>query len=128
MLGRSVGLSEDQLSHLLNEDPPEGVYTEKEAALVGYARVSSETIAIDDELYGEISSHYEREALMEIWALVGVANMINRFHATFHTDVDKEVLDAVEAGNAEFGSCPLPGPAATRGGRRATKTERRELT
>ncbi len=119
MLGRSVGLSEDQLSYLLDEEPPEGVYTAKEAVLVRYARVSSETIAIDDELYGEISFHYEREALLEIWALVGVANMINRFHATFHTDVDRETLDAVEAGDAEFGACPLPSPAATQGGRRA---------
>lgn len=118
MLGRSVGLSEDQLSHLLDRVPPEGVYTAKEAALVRYARVSSETIAIDDELYEELASHYEREALLEIWALVGVSNMINRFHATFHTDVDKEVLDAVEAGDAEFGACPLPLPTATQGGRR----------
>lgn len=119
MLGRSVGLSENQLAHLLTEDPPEGVYTDKEAALVKYARVSSETISIDDELYAEISSHYGTEALMEVWAVVGVSNMINRFHATFHTDVDQEVLDAVEAGDAEFGACPLPAPAATQGGKRA---------
>lgn len=113
MLGRSVGLSEDQLSHLLTEDPPEGVYSSKEAALVKYARVSSESIAIGDELYEEISSHYGTEALMEIWAVVGVANMINRFHATFHTDVDDETMDGIEPG-----SCPIPLPTAATEGRK----------
>ncbi|MBA2691495.1 MAG: hypothetical protein H0U65_03245 [Rubrobacter sp.] len=48
-----------------------------------------------------------RAALMEIWALVGVANMINRFHATFHTDVDEEIM-----GSLEPASCPIELPGS----------------
>ena len=47
---------------------------------------------------------------MEIWALVGVANMINRFHATFHTDVDEEVSEAVEEGDRAAGACAIALP------------------
>ncbi len=114
MLGRSVGLTDGQLKHLGDEEPPEGVYSEAERALVEYARVSTETIAIADELYEELAKHYDREQVMEIWAVVGVANMINRFHATFHTDVDEEVMDSLEPA-----SCPIPIPSAASGGKKA---------
>ncbi|MGH3088178.1 MAG: carboxymuconolactone decarboxylase family protein [Rubrobacteraceae bacterium] len=98
-------MTEEQISHLGDEEPPEGVYTEAEAALVEYARVSTETIAINDKLYEKLTKHYDREQVMEIWAVVGVANMINRFHATFHTDVDEETMDGLEPS-----SCPIPIP------------------
>lgn len=114
MLGRSVGLSEGQMSHLTDEEPPEGVYSESEAALVRYARTSTETIAISDELYEEISSHYDLEQIMEIWAVVGVANTINRFHATFHTEVDEEIMESLDPA-----SCPIAIPSPETGGRKA---------
>lgn len=102
------------MAHLGDESPPEGVYTEAEAALVEYARTSTETIAIGDELHEELTEHYDREAVMEIWAVVGVANMINRFHATFHTDVDEETMESLEPS-----SCPIPVPSSETGGRKA---------
>lgn len=110
MLGRSVGLSEDKIHHVGDDDPPEGVYEPSERAIVLYGRKSTLEITVDDETYGELTRHYELEQVMEIWALVGVANMVNRFHATFHTDVDPETLQAVESGDEEAGACPLPMP------------------
>jgi len=108
MLGRSVGLSEEKLGHLGDEEPPEGVYCPAEEAIVRYARKSTLERAIDDEIYGALEEHYAREQVMEIWALVGVANMINRFHATFHTDVDEEVSEAVEEGDRAAGAIAPP--------------------
>ncbi len=105
MLGRSVGLSDEQLAHLTDDEPPEGIYSEAESALVEYARVSTETIAVDDELYEKLTARFDSEQVMEIWAVVGVANMINRFHATFHTDVDEEIMEGLEPS-----SCPIELP------------------
>lgn len=110
MLGRSVGLSEDKIHHVGDDDPPEGVYEPSERAIVRYGRGSTLDITVDDETYEALTAHYAMEQVMEIWALVGVANMVNRFHATFHTDVDPETLQAVESGDSAAGSCPLQVP------------------
>lgn len=110
MLGRSVGLSEAKIRHVGDDEPPEGVYEPPERAIVRYGRSSTIDITVDEETYRELTKHYAMEQVMEIWALVGVANMVNRFHATFHTDVDPETLQTVESGDREAGSCPLPMP------------------
>ncbi len=112
MLGRSVGLTEEKIRHVGDDPLPEGVYTPAEAAIVRYGQKSTKEITIDDETYRALTDHYDLEQVMELWAVVGTSNMINRFHATFHTNVDDETLEAVEAGNREAGSCPLPAPPA----------------
>lgn len=117
MLGRSVGLSEEKIRHLGDEEPPEGVYTPAERAIVSYARKSTTEITVDDETYGALEEHYTRKQIMEIWGIVAVANSINRFHATFHTDVDEEILEAVEAGDRAAGGAALEMPPSPRGGR-----------
>jgi hypothetical protein len=40
--------------------------------------------------------------------MVGASNFVNRFHATFLSDVEQSTLDAVEAGDAVAGACSLP--------------------
>lgn len=112
MLGRSVGLSEEKIRHLASEEPPEGVYTPAERAIVSYARKSTSEITIDDETYAALEACYTRKQIMEIWGVVSVANSINRFHATFHTDVDEEILETVEAGDRAAGGPALQMPAA----------------
>lgn len=111
MLGRSVGLAEEKIKHLGDDKPPEGVYTPAEHAIVSYARRSTLQVVIDDETYGALEEHYTRAQIMEIWAIVAVANSINRFHATFHTDVDEEILEAVEAGDEAAGAPALDMPS-----------------
>ena len=112
MLGRSVGLAEEKIKHLGDDEPPEGVYTPAERAIVSYARKSTLEVVIDDETYGALEEHYTRAQIMEIWALVATANAINRFHATFHTDVDEEILEAVEAGDRAAGGTALDMPSS----------------
>lgn len=110
MLGRSVGLTTEQLNHLGDDPLPEGVYSESEAAIVRYAQVSTRSIAIDDEVYGALAKHFSREQIMEICLMVGCSNFVNRFHATFLSDVDESTTDAVAAGDAEESACRLPRP------------------
>ncbi|MDQ1397751.1 MAG: hypothetical protein QOG64_3010 [Acidimicrobiaceae bacterium] len=104
VLGRSAGLDEEQLRHIGDDPVPEGVYGPAEQAIVEYARRSTHMDPITDDLYGRLAEHFTREQIIEICFTVGLSNMINRFHATFLTEVD-------EATNQVLGgSCPLPLP------------------
>ena len=110
MLGRSVGLSEEQLAHLRDDPLPEGIYTEAEAAIVRYAQRSTKVITIDDETYQALARHFSTEQILEICLTVGFSNMVNRFHATFLTDLDDSTLAAVEEGDERAGARPLAHP------------------
>lgn len=64
------------------------------------------------ETYDALAAHFSTQQLIDICLTVGLSNMVNRFHATFLTDVDEETLAAVEAGDEAVGGvCPLPRPA-----------------
>jgi alkylhydroperoxidase family enzyme len=104
MLGRSVGITDEQLAHLADDVPPPGMYTPAEAAIVKYARQSTLHIQIDDALYAELASHFTKEQIIDICLVVGQSNVVNRFHATFKTDVDPSTL-------ATIGASPLPLPS-----------------
>ncbi|MGH2506602.1 MAG: carboxymuconolactone decarboxylase family protein [Ktedonobacteraceae bacterium] len=112
MLGRSVGLTEAQLSHLGDEPLPAEIYSESEAAIVRYAQRSTKDIAIDAETYNALAQHFNAQQIIDICLTVGLSNMVNRFHATFLTDVDESTLLAVEAGDELVGGgvCPIPRP------------------
>jgi alkylhydroperoxidase family enzyme len=110
VLGRSLGLTEQQLSHLTDDPLPEGVYTPAEAAIVRYAQKSTKLDPIDDRLYGDLARHFSTQQLIDICLTVGLSNMVNRFHATFGTDLDDATIAAAEAGDALHGACPLRRP------------------
>ena len=115
MLGRSIGLTEEQLAGLAADPLPEGVYSAAEAAIVRYARQSTKAITIDDDLYEELARHFTVQQIMEICLTVGFSNLVNRFHATFLTDVDESTLEAVETGDQLAGSRPLAHPPTPSG-------------
>lgn len=108
MLGRSLGLTEDQMRHLTADHLPDGIYDPAEAAIVRYAQKSTRLEPIDDQLYASLARHFSNEQLVDLCLTVGLSNMINRFHATFRTDVDEVITREAEAGDALHGACPLP--------------------
>jgi alkylhydroperoxidase family enzyme len=99
-LGRSVGLSEEQLAHLADDPLPAGVFDDAGRAVVEYSRRCTRMEPIDDDLFARLRRHFSLEQVMELCFTVGVANVINRFHATFLTDLDAATLD-------ELGDEPL---------------------
>lgn len=103
LLGRAAGLTEEKLAHLGDDPLPEGVYSSEEAAIVRYSQRSTRMQPIDAKTYGDLAEHFETQQLIEICFTVGMSNMVNRFHATFLTDLDEW---------AEPASCPLPYPPA----------------
>jgi hypothetical protein len=55
-------------------------------------------------LYGDLSRHFDTKQIIELCATVGLSNQVNRFHATFLTDLDATISGALGD------SCPLPIP------------------
>ena len=100
------------MQHLLDDPLPADVYEPAEVAIVAYAQKSTRLEPIDDATYGALARHFSKEQIIDICLTVGLSNMVNRFHATFRTDVDQDTLDEVAAGDAVAGACPLPRPKA----------------
>jgi alkylhydroperoxidase family enzyme len=108
-------LTEEQMRHL-NDDPlPDGIYDAPQAAIIRYAQKSTRLERIDDATYGALAEHFSVPQIMDICLTVGLSNMVNRFHATFLTDVDAATMQEVEAGDAIAGMCAIPRPRTPTG-------------
>ena len=102
-LGRDVGLSDEKIAHLRDNPLPEDVYSPAEAAIVRFAQTSTRMAPISDELFAELSSHFDTQQMIELCFTVGNSGIVNRFHALFHTDLDRDTI-------AGLGASPLPLP------------------
>ncbi len=98
------------MRHLLDDPFPAGVYDAAEAAVIDYARKATRMERIDDATYGALSAHFRTEQIMDICLTVGLSNMVNRFHATFQTDLDQVTTDEVEAADQIVGGVPIARP------------------
>jgi hypothetical protein len=58
---------------------------------------------ISDELFGELSTHFDTQQMIELCFTVGNSGLVNRFHALFHTDLDDDTI-------AGLGASPLSLP------------------
>lgn len=63
-------------------------------------------------MYAELAQFFTTQQIMEICLVVGLSQVVNRFHATFLTDVDESTLEENEAADAALGGRPLPYPQA----------------
>ena len=104
MLGRSIGITDDQLRHLVDEHPPEGLYSERDAVLIRYARTLAGRQPIEDVLYDDLAAQFSEEQIIEICFLVGADTLVYFFNKTFLADVDEGFVRAnVEADRAAGG-------------------------
>lgn len=106
VLGRSAGISEEKMAHVLSDPLPEGLFPPDEAAIVVFARKSTRMEAIDNQTWSALHAHFTVKQIMEITFTIGLDQMISRFHAAVRTDVDEVTLDAVHD------SCPVRLPPA----------------
>ena len=75
-----------------------------------YAQKSTRLEPIDDATYGALAAHFTPAQIIDVCLTVGLSNMVNRFHATFLTDLDEQTIAEVEAGDRVAGMCPIPRP------------------
>jgi hypothetical protein len=117
-----VGISDEKIAHLGDEPLPGGVYEPWEAAVVRYAQASTKLHPITDDIYNDLARHFDPKQIIELCATVGLSNQVNRFHATFLTDLDTTITEALCDG------CPLPVPPHPRGAGTAEAGQRRAGT
>ena len=48
---------------------------------------------VPDELYERLTQHFTPRQIIDLCFTGGIADLINRFHATFETDVDEDTLE-----------------------------------
>lgn len=78
-------------------------FDETDRLVLRYAEVLTRDNRVDDALYAALAARFSREQLVELCATVGLSAIVNRFHATFRTDVDDDT--AAAAGDVSF--CPI---------------------
>jgi hypothetical protein len=100
VLGRASGLSDEEMTHLLDDPLPEGVFAAAEEAIIVFARASTWMQPITDDIWNGLTQHFDTKQIMEISFTVGLNQLISRFHATVRTDVDELVSD-------QLTSCPV---------------------
>ena len=103
------------MHHLISDPLPEGLFPPEEAAIVRYAQKSTRLEPIDRQTYADLAAHFSTQQIMDICMTVGLSNLVNRFHATFLTDLDDSTTAKVEAGDAVTGVCPIVRPARPEG-------------
>lgn len=98
------------MRHLISESLPEGLYTPAEAAIIRYAQKSTRMEPITRPVYAALAAHFSPAQIVDLCLTIGLSNMINRFHATFLTDIDESTLAEVAAGDAATGGGPIAQP------------------
>ncbi len=114
MLGRSIGLTEGETLSLRDWRESD-LYGPVDRLVLEYVEAVKVRLRVPDELYGRLERQFSSRQIMDLSFTVGIADLINRFHATFLTDVDESTLEAVETGDQLAGGRPLAHPPAPSG-------------
>jgi alkylhydroperoxidase family enzyme len=103
MLGRSVGITDDQFAAMADSaDSPHFDATDK--LVLRYAEVLTRDNRVDDALYAELSARFPKDELIELCMTVALAAFVNRVHATFQTNVDESTDDFL---GDDAPACPI---------------------
>lgn len=118
LLGRAAGLTNEQLERLADDPLPPGVFTPSQETVIRYARAAARHEPVTDELYAELTRHFNTQQIMEICFTTGLSMSINRFHLTFLTDVDETTPERLAAVSCRV-RVPTP-PTPSGGDQRAS--------
>jgi alkylhydroperoxidase family enzyme len=101
VLGRSIGLTQEQILDLRSWRTSEA-YDPVDRLVLEYVEESKLRHAVPDDLYERLAQHFSARQIIDLCFAAGLADTINRFHATFLTDVDADTLseEDVEEGTS----------------------------
>lgn len=94
-LGSGAGLSDEELSRL-NDWPQAPVFDDTDRLVLRYADELTRDVRVDGDLWQALAARFSRDEIFDLCLSVGLANLVNRVHATFQTDVDERTLERVE--------------------------------
>ena len=107
VLGRSAGLSDEEMEHIMDDVPPDGMFSPDERAIIAFTKASALMEPITEQLWADLAAHFTTKQIMEISFTIGLDQLVSRFHATVRTDLDESTYDAV----AHSCKVRLPAPA-----------------
>ena len=96
MLGRSIGLTEEEIVNLRGWRDSD-LYGPVDRLVLEYMEEWKLNRRVPDELYRRLTEKFTTRQIIDLCFTGGIADLINRFHATFETDVDDETLADDEA-------------------------------
>ena len=96
MLGRSIGLTEGETLGL-REWRESDLYGPVDRLVLEYVEAVKVRLRVPDELYGRLERQFSPRQIMDLSFTVGIADLINRFHATFQTDLDPHTAADADA-------------------------------
>ena len=102
MLGRSVGLTDDEMAAMADTDTCPS-FDATDRLVLRYSEILTRENRVSDALYAELEARFPREELVELCMTVALSAFVNRVHATFRTDVD----DATSAQVGDVAFCPI---------------------
>lgn len=94
MLGRSIGLSDEELAAVANWQDSD-MFDEKDRAVLHYADAVGGQNTVTDKTYDNLAQHFTEAEIVKVCIAASFAGLVNRVHATFRTDLDQTTLDAV---------------------------------
>lgn len=94
-LGLRVGLTKEKLDALEKyaESP---LFDDVEKLLLRYAEEYLTQEGTSSEVVEALKKHYTEEQLVELDVVIGIANMVNHFIASFDIEIEKDHISAKE--------------------------------
>ena len=68
--------------------PSSDLFDTGDRLVLEFAEALTRHNRVDDALYASLENHFDRPQLVRLAMTIALAGMVNRIHATFHTDVD----------------------------------------
>lgn len=88
-MARRHGWTDDQINDLANFDQRPD-FTEKEKAALRLAeRVTHDAHTVDDQLWSELSKHFDEGEIIELLAAIGLFSYFNRFNDALQMEPTK---------------------------------------
>ena len=99
-MGRQQGLSEAKLSALADLEGAQDLFTPAELAALRYADAMSDTpVAVTDELFAQVRTHFDEAQIVELTSALAWENYRARFDHALGFEAE---------GFSEGSFCPLP--------------------
>jgi|SRR5579875_3767723 alkylhydroperoxidase family enzyme len=85
-LGARVGISAEKLANM--DWRTNAGFEPVERVILEYAEVMAHNGKVSDDLYGRLRRYLSERELIELMMMVGMSHLVNRFHATFQTELE----------------------------------------
>lgn len=88
-MAKMHGVSEEQLT-MLGIGKIEGVFSEKEGAVIEYARqVTKDAERVSDEVFKRLVSYFTESQIVNLTLVIGLMNFFNRFNGALGVELEK---------------------------------------